>query len=250
MLTILITIFLALSAEADISQTNHLYQAANSAYQDGEFDQAVENYKAALKLGYANSAIYYNLGNAYFKQGDLAQAILNYERAKQLAPRDSDIQFNLEIANLFIVDKITQIPPHFFKRIWLTFKNLISTDQLSILVLLFYIVMMGMLISKLVIRKRTITKVAQPLFVASLVLFILFIALFALRINEDINTRAGIINVDKVEIKNSPSNDASEAFALHEGSKVSILDKSGEFYKISIADGNVGWIPIDALLII
>ena len=250
MLTIFAYIFLAITTQADVSQTNHLFQLANSAYQEGNYELAIENYKAALDLGYANSALYYNLGNACFKNNELGQAILFYERAKQLAPRDPDIQFNLDIGNLFVVDKITQIPPHFFERIWISFKNSISTDQLSLLLLPFYILMTIFLIVKLLVRKSAIAKSAHMLFIPTLVIFVFLSGLFVFRLNEDANTKSGVIMVDKVEIKNSPSIDASEAFALHEGTRVRILDKSGEYYKISIADGNIGWLPINVLLII
>jgi tetratricopeptide (TPR) repeat protein len=250
MLTILLYIFLSVSAEADKSQTNHFIQIANSAYQDGEFEVAIENYNAALQLGYANSALYYNLGNAYFKNNELAQAILNYERAKKMAPRDSDIQFNLEITNLFIVDKITQIPPHFIKRMWNAFNNSISTDQQSIVVLVLYILAVSLLITKLLVRKNTINKLSQTLFIPALFIFVLFSVLFVFRVHEDLSTKAGIIIVDKIEVKNSPSADASDAFALHEGTKVNILDNSGDFYKIAIADGNIGWLPEKVLSII
>ena len=55
---------------------------------------------------------------------------------------------------------------------------------------------------------------------------------------------------EKVEVKNSPGDDASEAFALHEGTKVRISESSGKFYRIILADGNVGWLPQDTIEII
>ena len=61
------------------------FDAANSAYAEGRYDEAATLYQTMLNEQ-PNAQVYYNLGNAQFKQGELAQAILNYERALRLKP--------------------------------------------------------------------------------------------------------------------------------------------------------------------
>jgi tetratricopeptide (TPR) repeat protein len=250
MATIFAYIFLLISTQADVSEVNHLFEVGNSFYEKGEYTQAIENYEAALEKGYINSVLYYNLGNSYFKNSELGNAILNYERAKQLDPRDPDIQFNLEIANLFVVDKIKEIPPHLFAKIWNVFANLVGTNQLSIIVLVFYILAISLLIIKLVIRKSPINRISRLVFFPSLIICICISALFFIRLNSEAQNQGGVVMVEKVEVKNSPSPDASEAFALHEGTKINILESSGNYFKIMIADGNIGWLPKEAASVI
>lgn len=250
MATIFAYIFLFVSTQADVSQVNHLFEVGNSFYEKGEYTQAIENYETALEMGYVNSVLYYNLGNSYFKNSELGKAILNYERAKQLDPRDPDIQFNLEIANLFVVDKVKEIPPHFFARIWNFIENIVSTNQLSIILLVFYILTITFLILKLVVRKAAINRISRLFFIPSLIVYICISGLFLLRLNSESNKQAGVVMVEKVDVKNSPSTDASDAFALHEGTRINILESSGNYFKIMIADGNIGWLPKEAASVI
>ena len=44
-----------------------------------------------------------------------------------------------------------------------------------------------------------------------------------------------------VTVKNSPDAKSSDAFVLHGGVKVEIVDRIGEWAKIRLADGKVGW---------
>lgn len=250
MATIFAYIFLIIFGQADVSEVNHLFEVGNLHYQNGEYTQATEKYEAALEWGYVNSILYYNLGNSYFKAGNLGKAILNYERAQKLDPRDPDIQFNLEIANLFVVDKITEIPPHFIAKLWNSIANVVTINQLSIIVLAFYILAIAFLILKLVVRKPAFNRFVRIAFIPSLIICICLSALFFIRLNEEAKNQTGVVMVEKVDVKNSPSTDASDAFALHEGTRIDILDVSGDFFKIMIADGNIGWLPKEAAEVI
>jgi hypothetical protein len=46
-----------------------------------------------------------------------------------------------------------------------------------------------------------------------------------------------------VTVKSSPNANSVDLFVIHEGSKVSIKDRVGEWYEIRIANGSVGWLP-------
>ena len=83
------------------------FEAANAAYADGRYDEAVTIYQSLLDEQ-PNATLYYNLGNARFKQGELAQAILNYERALRLKPNYKDAKYNLAFAQSRIVDNIPE----------------------------------------------------------------------------------------------------------------------------------------------
>jgi SH3-like domain-containing protein len=61
--------------------------------------------------------------------------------------------------------------------------------------------------------------------------------------------KAIIINT-LVSGKSSPDNSGTDLFVLHDGTKVTIEDKVGEWYEIRLSDGNKGWIPVNSLIII
>ena len=58
----------------------------------------------------------------------------------------------------------------------------------------------------------------------------------------------GIIVSPTITVKSSPSSSSVDLFVLHEGSKVKILDKTGEWEKIKIANGSVGWLPSSTII--
>jgi len=80
-------------ADEQVQQTR--FQDAVSAYNKGEYRQAVEGFESLATQGISPTLLY-NLGNSYAQAGQVGRAILNYERALRLAPGDSDIRGNLE----------------------------------------------------------------------------------------------------------------------------------------------------------
>ncbi len=80
---------------------NVLYNLANTHYQLGNFDHAVEAFEAAestLNDPSMKQKTHYNRGNAYYRKGDVEEAIKAYKKALELDPSDTDAKFNLEYA--------------------------------------------------------------------------------------------------------------------------------------------------------
>ena len=50
-----------------------------------------------------------------------------------------------------------------------------------------------------------------------------------------------IIFSEEVEVRNEPNTRSSEAFILHEDTKVEVLEDYQEWSKIELANGNQGW---------
>lgn len=94
-----------------------LFAQANANYAEGNYTEAVEQYKEVL-AEQPSAEVYYNLGNAYFKQGELSQSILAYERALRLKPTMKDAKHNLQFAQTRIVDNIEDTQS-FFLSSWL-----------------------------------------------------------------------------------------------------------------------------------
>lgn len=74
------------------------FQAANTAYEAGKFNEAIADYERVVASGAAQAGVFYNLGNAYYKAGRLGPAIANYERAVAIAPGFSEARENLDKA--------------------------------------------------------------------------------------------------------------------------------------------------------
>jgi outer membrane receptor for ferrienterochelin and colicin len=51
-----------------------------------------------------------------------------------------------------------------------------------------------------------------------------------------------------VTAKSTPSNSGTDLFVIHEGRKVKISDDTMQGWKeIELEDGNIGWIPAEAM---
>ena len=60
--------------------------------------------------------------------------------------------------------------------------------------------------------------------------------------NLEKNDKPAIVFAKESQIKSEPNLRSSEAFKLHEGTKVQILDTVNNWKRIRLADGKTGWI--------
>jgi SH3-like domain-containing protein len=56
-----------------------------------------------------------------------------------------------------------------------------------------------------------------------------------------------IVFAPTITVKSSPDEKSTDLFVLHEGAKVRLLDNISGWYEIRIANGSVGWLPVNAL---
>ena len=52
-----------------------------------------------------------------------------------------------------------------------------------------------------------------------------------------------IVFAQESQVKSEPNLRSDEAFVLHEGTKVQVLDTVNNWKKIKLSDGKTGWIP-------
>ena len=223
------------------------FEEANQLYRNGEYQRAAAMYEQIIKNGYADAALYYNLANAYFKLKNIPAAILNYERAHRLAPNDEDVSYNLRLANLRVIDKIEPIPQLFLIGWWWTFIDMFSSDGWAIvsIISLWCAVIGGGVY--FVIRSALIQRISFLLSsLAVLVCLLSFVGTYQ-RINRERSQQNAIVFAPSISIKSSPDAQSTDLFVLHEGVKVELLDSVGEWKKIRLADGKVGWMPAESL---
>lgn len=219
-----------------------LWEQAAAAYNNANYDQAIEAYMAILSQGLHSAKLYYNLANAHFKKNELGKAILYYNRALRLKPGDEDIRHNLEYAESSTKDSIEEIP-EFFLTTWVRAIRLtLSGNTWTILSLVMLALALGMALLFLLSQRLSLRKTGFYMMSAAAVLFIIT-TLFAI---SDRKTNVGhteaIVMSSSVSIKSSPDRAATELFVLHEGTKLTIGDTIEGWAEVRIADGRKGWI--------
>lgn len=240
--TILAILFsVAVFAQAD------LIQKANEHYTKEEFQKAIDGYNQILMAGIESPEVYFNLGNAYYKTKQYTLAILNFERAKLLAPDDEDIEFNLQVANQHVVDSIQELPGLFIVRWWNSLVNSHTTDTWAVFSIVGFVLFLCMLGLYFFARSGDIRRIS---FWAGCVLLILTIFSWSFAAQQKsrlVNHSYAIVMQPTVTVKSSPSEKGTNLFVIHEGLKVRITDKLGDWVEIRLADGNKGWLLTESI---
>lgn len=227
-----------LSAENSFS----IWDEANASYDSSNFEQAVVGYNKLTKSGLNSAELQYNLGNAYYKMGIIGKSILHYERALKFKPNHKDCKHNLAIANALVVDEFETLPELIFISWWKRLVNLFSLKVWQYISLFFIWSSLIAWFFKRFTRIRIIKKAAGiKIF---LFLFIgLLSALFMYgKYAFDNNSINAIILEPSVYSKLAPNESSEDAFILHEGAKISLLEKVGSYVEIKLPDGNKAWL--------
>jgi hypothetical protein len=218
------------------------FSEANESYRAGDYGEAVRTYEAIVANGFESAGLYYNLGNAYYKLENIPAAVLNYERAKRLSPDDDDILYNLRIANLRVIDRIEPVPQLFFVTWWDAFLNLSSSAGWSTFgIAALWITVLLFAVFRVVPARRyqRAPVVGGVILICFAVLS--FTAAF-IQSGRESPGRAAIVFEPSVSVKSAPDGRSTDLFVIHEGVRVDLLDTVGEWNKIRLDDGKVGWL--------
>ena len=233
-----------------LAQNRQLFDAATEAYNAGDYQKAIDSYLEILDNGQHSASLYYNLGNTYYKLNQIAPSIYYYEKALLLKPNDPEIKNNLSYARNMTLDAIDTLPETGLSKIYATFIGALSFDQWAYVAVVFIILFVLLYIAfynfRYASRKRTA-------FVISLISLFLSIgaALFAyLQYDAFMSDEPAIVFAEEVSVKSEPNKKSQELFALHEGTKVNILDQLNGWKRIRIADGTTGWIPAEDIKVL
>ncbi len=229
---------------------DYFFEQGNTAYKAGNYQEALQWYQKILDQGFESGQLYYNMGNCYYKMNKIGQAILFYEKARRLKPDDPDLKFNLDLANSRIIDRI-ELPPRFFLfEYWDQVKSYFTIGQLSYLVLTLYLLTMGLLIIRLFIRRYRWVRWLNSLAVIMGILTLFWGYIMFSRYEESRKYREAVVLNPAVTVRSAPSENQTEVFVIHEGLKVKLVDREGEWVKIILPDGKSGWMPQKALGVI
>ena len=213
-----------------------LFNKANDLYSQENYTAAISIYDSILTLGLESSELYYNLGNCHYKQQNWSNAIWHYEKSLKLHSNKRTFQ-NLELAKLKIIDKIEAIPELFYKTWWRYFISIFSTKIWQFLTL---VSLWTTLIFQLTSQLKESIKGKNLAFISFIVLTLLFSTQTSY--NNNYIKKEAIIFSSSIVVNSAPSNNSTDLFSLHSGSKVLIIDNIGDWINIRIANGNEGWI--------
>ncbi len=225
-------------------------QEAEQYYAEAKYDSATIAYQRVLDAGYHSAELYYNLGNSFYKQNKNPSAILYFEKALKLDPSNDDVIFNLELANTRIQDKIEALPLMFFIRWHVGLYNMFSVDNWAkislVLFAVFALFSLFYFLGKSVFMRKT------GFYFGLIFLFLSVAGLFLTykKHTSQIEQAQAIVFMPSVTVKSSPNANGVDLFVIHEGTKLQVIDKVGQWCEIKIANGSIGWIEINTIQLI
>lgn len=215
---------------------------ADSSYVEEHYQQAAQQYEQLLKQG-VSAELYYNLGNCYYRMDNMTHAVIAYERALLLSPGDKDIRFNLQMARSKTIDKITPESEMFFVTWYRALVNIQSVDAWARLALIALAIAIVLALAYLFAERIWLRKVG---FFGALALLVVFVVsnLFAWQQKKAIDHPTGAVIISSaVNIKSTPSKNGTDLFILHEGTRVTITDRSmRDWREVRVGDGKQGWL--------
>lgn len=230
-----------------VSLAQNAFEQGNQYYQKENFQAAISSYESIINSGKESADVYFNLGNCYYKLHKVGPAVYNYEKALLLNPNDQEIKTNLDFARKMAIDDIKIIPKVGFHKLIQDFTSTYYYDTWAwiavALALVFFLFFLGYYFSGTTLKKR-----------------IFFTGMFVILLGITLSVSAGIFERNRLEnekpaivfaetaaVKSEPKTSSPDAFILHEGTKVHILESIANWKKIELTDETTGWIESSAI---
>lgn len=228
-------------AQNDVSS---LWQKAEEAFAAEQWQNALNYYQTIEGEDLQSADLYYNIGDTYFKLGDNARAILYFERALKLDPAHGDAAHNLEIVRQLTLDKVDAVPDFILVTWFRHLRQAFSADTWAWITLALAAIAVFLF---LLFRQGASLTLRRVAFILSCVVLLLTIFSFVFSLQQKqavLRQDSAIVTVPVCPVKSSPADGGNTVFVLHEGTKIRILDRVGDWAKVQIADGRQGWATV------
>ena len=251
MMTVVLVLAAAVLPAAQAQDVDSLWAQAVSDYTEENYQAALDGFAAIEEAGYVSPALYYNMGNCCYKLGHrVGLSILYYEKALKLDPAYEDAAVNLEIAREQTLDRIEAVPEFILLTWFKAFRDTLSSDAWAWIALALLLAVAVMVLLFRFGRSLALRKTAFALAVVALV-FMVISTVFAFNLRSAVeDSGEAVVTVPVSSVKSSPGSTDQSLFILHEGTKVSVVDSLGEWYRIELSDGRQGWMQGNDMKII
>jgi tetratricopeptide (TPR) repeat protein len=223
------------------------FEKGNDFYQKGKYELAIKAYESVLNDNKESVQLYFNLGNSYYKLHQTAPAIYNYEKALVLEPCNAAVLNNIKFAQKQTIDEIKVVPKVGFAKLLRDFTGIYPFETWAWITIafamLFLVFFMVYYFSQSIVAKRVFF---LGMFVVLLLMAMSMSSAFFEKSYFD-NEKPAIVFAESAEVRSEPQKASHATFVLHEGTKVYVLEKLGNWKKIQLTDGTEGWIDGNAI---
>ena len=247
-----VLVFMSVASMASAGTLQSVFDDANEAFGDGEYEKAVERYEKLAKLGVNDPDVLFNLATAYARLGKLGHAVWNYEKVLRLNPGASDAAENLAEIREFLARHASEmgrdadLAPATGP--WRAVIDRFTLSGAAMAFLVFYLSFFGALLA----RRRFESGELPRLFISVLagVLFLLFAAFGGVAVGKwhhSATVREAVVLVsDVVPVMEGPQSTV-QRFFVEEGTKIKVIGVIDNWTRLADDQGRDGWILSESL---
>lgn len=229
-------------ASTDVAQQGpvdlaEVFVAANRAYEEGDFSQAIDAYSQLIARGIRDGRIYYNLGNAHLRNGELGEAIAAYRRARILRPRDRDLLANQQFARSAARDAIDPPHPPALIETLLFWYYALGPSELARVVLAVNLVFWVLVIARVFRPHSEVLKWSTVL-----ALVVLVATAGSWIAQRWLSPPVAVVLASELDAHTAPNLDSVVRFKLHAGTELRIRDRREGWARLALPDGQQGWV--------
>jgi len=211
------------------------FNTANKWYAEGKFAAAAAAYEKILQSGVISPALWFNYGNAEFKLGQTGRAIAAYRRAELLAPRDDEVRANLD----FVRRQVDGPTVHGSR--WENWLGTLTLNEWTLLAAAAFWLTFGLFAARQirpVLRSRL-----RGLTAGLVIVTILSCAGLSAATAIHFTKQTAIVVEPEATARSGPFTEAQDAFKVHDGAELAVLNRRENWLQVSDGSGRIGWLP-------
>ena len=241
--TCVLSLLLTLAPNLFAAAATAEFDTANKLYNQGNYAAAANTYDQIIKSGSTGTTLYFNLGNAYFKAGQFGRAIAAYRQAEKLSPRDPDVRANLQFARNQISgnDSIRA-------NVWQRALGRLTLNEWTVLAALTAWVWFALLALRE--WKPTLQYSLRNLVLSAGLLTFVLAGCTGADWLANHSSKSAVVIVKDASAKTGPLDDSQNAFPVHDGLELSVLDEHDDWLQVTDRHNRIGWLKRDAVQVL
>ena len=230
-------------AAAQPTEAVRLFEEGTERLIEGNYSGAVGSYRAAMDLGVASTALYYNLGVAYYRLDELGESIRFLERARRMEPTDRRILHNLEIARSRIPERFSRLPVRFWTRGWQWLVSTVGAGGFFLVGFLLWLIPFVIAAWRIRGRRRASWQL-RVAWSSAFAAAVFVMAGFSASLRSPYGDQAVIVETAAPLYTSAAGDDAG--IILHEGLTVDVESRDGTWLMVRLPNGVTGWVQAAA----
>lgn len=218
-------------------------EAGAKAYNESDFERAIDEWRTCVDNGMEDADLFYNLGNAYFRSGKLGFSIYYYKMALRLRATDDDIMHNLKFAQAMTRDKVEEDGEEnpLLSGLFKAHHALSLRTQMWVLLGIFWAIALLAIARRISRSGKTKNVLIGAMFALSGVFCIIAMSagykIFVAETNIE-----GVVTAKDADVTSAPNNKSQTLNTLSEGTTFEVLSEQGGFVEIRLGEKIRGFV--------